>query len=81
MRAKIYVKYKQGILDPEGSTVASALDSMDIKDIDSVSIGKYIEMKLKNTSKAEAEKVVDESCRRLLANPNTETYSFEIIED
>jgi phosphoribosylformylglycinamidine synthase len=81
MRAKIYIRYKEGILDPQGSTVGHALDAMDIPSIDSVSIGKFIEMHFGDVSKKEAERITDESCRKLLANPNTETYKFEIVED
>ena len=28
MRAKIYIRYKDGILDPQGTTVGHALNSM-----------------------------------------------------
>ena len=34
-----------------------------------------------NISKNEAESITDESCRKLLANPNTETFRFEIEEE
>ena len=36
---------------------------------------------LKKTSKQEAKAITEESCRKLLANPNTETFKFEIEED
>ena len=81
MRAKIYIRYKEGILDPQGATVGHALKSMDIDNIGQVTIGKFIEMTFNGISKEEAEKITDESCRKLLANPNTETYKFEILED
>tara|TARA_B100000287_G_C20220727_1_gene617923 strand:+ start:358 stop:603 length:246 start_codon:yes stop_codon:yes gene_type:complete len=81
MKAKIYISYKEGILDPQGKTVNDALDSIGINNINSVRIGKYIEMDLDGLSESEAFKVTDESCRKLLANPNTETYTFEILED
>jgi phosphoribosylformylglycinamidine synthase len=81
MRAKIYIRYKEGILDPQGTTVGHALKSMGYDGINDVSVGKFIEMKFDNVSKDEAEKLTDESCRKLLANPNTESYKFEIVED
>ena len=80
MKAKIYISYKEGILDPQGKTVNHALDAIGIKKIDSVRMGKYIEMKFRGISKDKATKITDESCRKLLANPNTETYTFEIVE-
>ena len=81
MKAKIYISYKDGILDPQGQTISHALDSIGIKKINSVRMGKYIEMKFNGISKDEASKITDESCRKLLANPNTETYRFELVEE
>ena len=80
MKAKIYISYKEGIHDPQGKTVNHALDAIGIKKIDSVRIGKYIEMEFHGISKDKATEITDESCRKLLANPNTETYTFEIVE-
>ena len=80
MKAKIYIKYKEGILDPQGKTVHNALESMDINHISCVTIGKYIEMEFKNISKNDAESITDKSCKKLLANPNTESYKFEIVD-
>ena len=80
MKAKIYISYKEGILDPQGKIVNHALDAIGIKKIDSVRMGKYIEMEFNGISKDKASAITDESCRKLLANPNTETYTFEIVE-
>ena len=81
MKAKIYISYKEGILDPQGKTVSHALDAIGIKKINSVRMGKYIEMEFNGISKDKASEITDESCRKLLANPNTETYLFEIVEE
>ena len=81
MKAKIYISYKDGILDPQGQTIGHALGSIGIKKIDSVRMGKYIEMSFNGISKEEASTITDESCRKLLANPNTETYKFELVEE
>ena len=80
MKAKIYISYKKGILDPQGKTVNHALDAIGIKKINSVRMGKYIEMDFNGITRDHASEITDESCRKLLANPNTETYTFEIVE-
>ena len=80
MKAKIYITYKDGILDPQGKTVGGALNSMGLSNIEQVSIGKFIEMNFDDISKKEAASIADESCRKLLANPNIETYKYEIVE-
>ena len=80
MKAKIYISYKEGILDPQGQTINHALSSIGISKINSVRMGKYIEMEFDGISKSEADKITDASCRKLLANPNTETYKYELVE-
>jgi len=81
MKAKIYISYKEGILDPQGKTINNALNAVGIEQINSVRMGKYIEMTFDGVSKSQALELTDESCRKLLANPNTETYKFEIVEE
>ena len=80
MKAKIYISYKEGILDPQGKTISHALDAIGIKKINSVRMGKYVEMEFNNITKEKAVEITDMSCRKLLSNPNTETYTFEIME-
>ena len=81
MKAKIFIKYKEGILDPQGTVTNKALKSISVKGIASIGIGKYIEMDFKKgITKANAKIIAEKSCKKMLANPNTETYSF-IIED
>ena len=42
MKSKIYISYKDGILDPQGTVTNKALNSIGMKNIDSISIGKFI---------------------------------------
>ena len=81
MKAKIFIKYKEGILDPQGMVTGNALKSIGIKNIKSIGIGKFIELNFgKKITKDNAKKITEESCKKLLANPNTETFSYEIKE-
>ena len=79
MKAKVYISYKEGILDPQGKTVGGALDSMGIQGIEDLRIGKYIEIDFGNISKQKAEEITDESCRKLLANPKFRLQSLTRI--
>ncbi|MAZ61544.1 MAG: phosphoribosylformylglycinamidine synthase, purS protein [Candidatus Marinimicrobia bacterium] len=81
MKAKIFIKYKDGILDPQGKVTGNALNSIGVKGIESLSIGKYIEMEFDDITRDEADKIANDSCKKLLVNPNTQTYSYEIIND
>ena len=81
MKAKIFIKYKEGILDPQGTVTNKALKSISVKGISSIGIGKYIEMDFKkNIKKNDAVAITKDSCNKLLVNPNTETYTFKIEE-
>ena len=80
MKAKIYIKYKEGILDPQGRVTGNALKSIGISGIDTLTIGKYIEVNFGDVSKVKAKEIAEESCKKLLVNPNTQTYNFEIID-
>ena len=80
MKAKIYIKYKDGILDPQGKVTGSALNSIGIKGFDSITIGIYIEIDFENMTKEDGEILVDNSFKKLLVNPNTQTYTYEIKE-
>jgi len=80
MKAKIYIKYKEGILDPQGKVTSTALQSIGIRGINELTIGKYIEVDFDNISKEKAKEITEESCKKLLVNPNTQTFNFEIIE-
>ena len=81
MKAKIYIKYKDGILDPQGKVTGNALNSIGIEGFQSLTIGKYIEMNFDNITKEDAILLVDQSCKELLVNPNTQTYTFKIDND
>ena len=81
MKAKIYINYKDGILDPEGMTVSKALNAIGINGIENLAIGKCIELEFKNKTRSEAKEIIEQSCSQLLANPNTEVYHYKIIEE
>ena len=78
--ARIYVTLRSSVLDPAGTAVESGLKQMGYSGVESVRIGKYIELKLKATDETEAKQQLDEMCDRLLANPVIENYCFELTE-
>lgn len=80
MRARITIMPKEGILDPQGVTVAKALAELGIKGIGEVRMGKFVELQLPKLTRKKAEAVTAAACDRLLANPNIEGYQFDIVE-
>ena len=78
MKAHIFVTLKQGVLDPQGSTVQRSLQQMGYTAVQSVRIGKFMEVELAGTDREAAAAHVDEMCRKLFVNPNIEEYRFEL---
>ena len=78
MKAKVVITLKAGLLDAQGKTVRSALESLGFKGVKDVRIGKYVELELNGTGAASAKKEVERMCQKLLANPVVETYRVEI---
>ena len=81
MLAKVYITPKKAILDPQGQTIAHSLHALDYTEVTDVRMGKYLEVRLKGLSRAQAEQRVEEMCRRLLANLVIEDFRFEIVEE
>jgi phosphoribosylformylglycinamidine synthase PurS subunit len=77
-RAKIIVTLRKSILDPQGKAVHHALESLGMNSIEEVRIGKCIEMKLNSSTVEDAERTTSEACKKLLANPVMEDFTFSI---
>jgi phosphoribosylformylglycinamidine synthase subunit PurS len=73
MRARVLVRPKEGILDPQGQAVERALPALGFNGVSNVHVGRLIELELDDASQLPA------MCERLLANPLIEDY--EIVED
>jgi len=78
MKARVYVSMKPSVLDPQGQTICSALNSMGHKEILAVRQGKYFEIEISES--AAAEKLLDEVAREVLSNPVIEDYRVEILD-
>lgn len=79
-RAVVYVKLKDGVLDPQGSTIQRALENMGYEGIKDVRSGKTFEIVFQQNQGKKPEDLVDEICRKLLTNPVIEKYNFEIVK-
>lgn len=80
MKARVYVTYRRGILDPQGNAVARSLAALGFGEVRGVRIGKLIDLELDTTDRALAERRLDEMCQRLLANPVIEDYRYEVLD-
>jgi len=72
MRARVLIRPKAGILDPQGIAVERALPALGFTGVSNVHVGRLVELDVDDPSD------LDAMCRRLLANPLIEDY--EILE-
>jgi len=79
-RAVVYVKLKDGVLDPQGSTIKRALENMGYHGIKDVRSGKVFEIAFHQDQSKKPEELINEICRKLLTNPVIEKYNFEILK-
>ena len=81
MRVKIFVSFKNGVLDPQGKAIERSLHTLGYTEVQDVRAGKYLELNLEASSRAAAEDRIREMCDKLLANPVIEDYRFEISNE
>ena len=75
MRARVLVRPKQGILDPQGVAVERALPALGFKGVSEVRIGRLVELEIEDPAELEA------ISSQLLANPLIEDFEIELLED
>lgn len=76
---KVYVTYKDSVLDPQGEAIKHAVHRMGYEEIEEIRIGKYFEIQVA-PSQTPVEDTIEQICDKLLANVNMETYRYEIEE-
>ena len=74
MRARVLIRPKEGILDPQGQAVERALPALGFDGVTEVRVGRMVELEVEATDR------VHEMCERLLANPLIEDYEVLIID-
>jgi phosphoribosylformylglycinamidine synthase subunit PurS len=75
MRATVIVRPKQGILDPQGEAVRTALHQLGFP-VDEARVGRVIDLSFEGREDARA--TLEQMCEQLLANPLIESYEIEL---
>jgi phosphoribosylformylglycinamidine synthase subunit PurS len=73
VRARVLIRPKAGILDPQGVAVERALPALGFEGVSGVHVGRMVELELTDASQLRA------MCEKLLANPLVEDYEFELL--
>ena len=74
MRARVLIRPKAGILDPQGIAVERALPALGFDGVHDVSVGRMIELDVPDLAE------LDAMCEKLLANPLIEDYEVQILD-
>jgi phosphoribosylformylglycinamidine synthase subunit PurS len=70
MRARVLIRPKEGILDPQGIAVERALPALGFDGVQNVHVGRLVELDVDDESQ------LDAMCQKLLANPLIEDYEI-----
>jgi phosphoribosylformylglycinamidine synthase PurS subunit len=70
VRARVLIRPKEGILDPQGIAVERALPALGFSGVENVHVGRMVELDV------EDETQLDAMCQKLLANPLIEDYEI-----
>ena len=72
------ITLKKDVLDPQGKVIHQTLEDMNFKNVNEVRQGKYFEIDVKENDPTKAKDIVEDMCKKLLANLVIENY--KIIE-
>ena len=73
-KARVLIRPKEGILDPQGKAVERALPALGFEGIGHVHVGRMVELEAEDPSR------LPELCEKLLANPLIEDFEIESID-
>jgi phosphoribosylformylglycinamidine synthase subunit PurS len=73
VRARVLIRPKAGILDPQGAAVERALPALGFEGVQNVHVGRLLELDVQDPAQLEP------MCEKLLANPLVEDYEI-IVE-
>ena len=79
MKFSVTVTLKKDVLDPQGKVVENTLKNMGMIDLKSIRQGKHFEIDINENDLKEAEKKINDMCRKLLVNLIIEDYKINKI--
>jgi phosphoribosylformylglycinamidine synthase PurS subunit len=75
VRARVLIRPKAGILDPQGEAVQRALPALGFEGVVNVHVGRLVELDVDDPSQLQP------MCEKLLANPLVEDYEIVLAGD
>jgi phosphoribosylformylglycinamidine synthase PurS subunit len=72
VKARVLIRPKEGILDPQGKAVERALPALGFEGVSHVRVGRLVELE------ADSADELGDLCEKLLANPLIEDYEIQV---
>jgi phosphoribosylformylglycinamidine synthase len=72
VKARVLIRPKEGILDPQGKAVERALPALGFEGVSHVRVGRLVELD------ADSADDLGDLCEKLLANPLIEDYEIQV---
>jgi phosphoribosylformylglycinamidine synthase subunit PurS len=72
VKARVLIRPKEGLLDPQGKAVERALPALGFEGVSHVRIGRLVELEADDAGRLE------ELCEKLLANPLIEDFEVQV---
>ena len=79
MKFSVTVTLKKDVLDPQGRVVQNTLQNLGMDNLKTIRQGKYFEIETTDSNQDEAEKKIDDMCKKLLTNLIIEDYKINKI--
>ena len=76
MKISVIITLKKDVLDPQGKVIHQTLDGMGFQNINEVRQGKYFEIEVNENDTKKAQDLVEDMCKKLLANLVIENYKI-----
>ena len=80
MKLAVTITLNKDVLDPQGKVVHQTLQNMGMNELINIRQGKFFEIELRESNEEKAKKIVEDMCKKLLANLTIENYKIEIIK-
>ncbi len=77
-QSTITITLRPSILDVQGKAVELGIHTLGLNQVENVRIGKSIQMNVQAATEAEARRITEEACKKLLANSVMEDFSFTV---
>lgn len=81
MKARVIIRNKTGVFDPQGKVVEGGLRRLGFDDVAKVRVGKVIDLELETTDAEAARRQIDAMCAEFLVNPVIEDFTVELASE